>query len=119
MPFVAEGSGCAGRIDRVLCGRTNRPFGAHPCELLLQQPRRSKLCKGRSNSGDSGFLSCLWVGFPPAPRFQLQRPTALTVSTTSYHFVPHLSAKSFIVKQKLDGPLPTWTLFRETTKACG
>src|ERR1700684_508205 len=86
---------------------------------LPPQLRRSKTRKTRSNSGDSGCLSCLWVGFPPAPRFQLQRPTALTLSTTSYHFVPHLSVKSFIVKQKLDGLPPTWTLFRETTKACG
>jgi len=30
MLFVAEGSGCAARIDRVLCGRTNCALGALP-----------------------------------------------------------------------------------------
>jgi hypothetical protein len=29
-------------------------------------------------------------------------PRPLTTLTTLYHFVPHLSAKSFIVKQKLE-----------------
>ena len=42
-----------------------------------------------------------------------------TVLTTSYHFVPHLSCKSFIVKQKLDAGSPTPVLIRESTKACG
>src|SRR5690349_12209999 len=82
-------------------------------------PRRQKQRKVRSNSGDSGCLSNFWVGFPPAPRFQLQVPTNRTVSATLYHFLPHLSRKSFIVKQKLDGPYPTPALIFETTKACG
>jgi hypothetical protein len=41
------------------------------------------------------------------------------VLTTSYHFVPHLSCKSFIVKQKLDGAHPTLASIQESTKACG
>src|ERR1700720_4398832 len=102
MPFVAR------------CHRAATLFVAEGS--LPLQTRRSKTRKTHSNSG---CLSCLWVGFPPAPRFQLQRPTALTASTTSYHFVPHLSAKSFIVKQKLDGTQPPWTPIWETTKAFG
>jgi hypothetical protein len=56
-------------------------------------------------------------------------PTGSTVSapcthnatelTTFYHFVPHLSRKSFIVKQKLAGVRPTRTLADENAKACG
>src|SRR5271169_1929591 len=88
-------------------------------EPLRQQRGRSKPCKVRSESGDSGCLSCSWVGFPPAPRFQLLSSTALTVSTTSYHFVPHLSCKSFIVKKKLNGGSPTPAPIQENTKACG
>src|ERR1700722_1097542 len=42
--------------------------------------------------------------------FQLPFPTTFTACTTSYHFVPHLSCKSFIVKKKLDGALPTWAV---------
>ena len=51
--------------------------------------------------------------------FSSKLRTALTVLTTSYHFVPHLSRKSFIVKQKLDGPCPTPALILENTEACG
>jgi len=47
-------------------------------------------------------LSVVLLGrFPPALVFS-SGFTALTCVTTSYHFVPHLSCKSFIVKQKLD-----------------
>src|SRR5207248_5317156 len=67
----------------------------------------------------SGCLSCCWVGFPPAPRFQLLNPTNLTAPTTLNHFLPHLSRKSFIVKQKLEvGPSLSAPL-RESTRLCG
>jgi hypothetical protein len=46
-------------------------------------------------------------------------PTNLTFAATFYHFVPHLSPKSFIVKQKLDGRAPTPAVISENTKACG
>src|SRR6267142_3573944 len=84
MLFVAEGSECAARIDRVLCGRINRALGAHPYW------RRQKQRKAGSKSGDSGCLSCFWVGFPPAPRFQLFGPRPLLRSplcTTFYHIL--------------------------------
>jgi hypothetical protein len=51
--------------------------------------------------------------------FQLRYSTVFTDSTTSYHFVPHLSRKSFIVKQKLLGTIPTVGSFRKTTSRCG
>src|SRR6266849_2646964 len=118
MPFVAEGSECAARIDRVLCGRINRAFGAHPYRLPQQPGRRAAPRKIGSTSGGSGCLSCFWVGFPPAPRYQLPTPTALTALTTFYHFCPHLTRKSFIVKQKLQGCSPTWALIQQTTRPC-
>lgn len=118
MPFVAEGSGRAARIVRVLCGRKKRAFGALPYQPH-QPRRRQKRRKASAKAGDSGCLSCCWVGFPPAPRFQLLTPTDSTAHATFYHFVPHLISKSFIVKQELDGSNPTPALILENTKACG
>jgi len=40
---------------------------------------------------------------PTGSTFQLLNPTNLNSPATFYHFVPHLSPKSFIVKQKLPG----------------
>src|SRR5467141_2587884 len=95
------------RIARVLCGRINRTLGAHPYRRprhrLPQLPgRRATQRKLGPTSGGSGCLSCFWVGFPPAPRYQLLAPTAPTALTTFYHFCPHLTRKSLIVKQKLE-----------------
>jgi len=50
-----------------------------------------------------GLFVLLLGRFPTGSSFQLRCSTVLTVLTTSYHFVPHLSRKSFIVKQKLAG----------------
>src|SRR5271166_235709 len=49
---------------------------------------------------------------------QLKSSTGLTASSTFYHFVPHLSVKSFNVKQKLEGTHPTPALVGETTMPC-
>jgi len=56
-------------------------------------------------------------------------PTGSTISapcilnatdpTTFYHFLPHLSCKSFIVKQKLATVCPTRALTKENAKPCG
>src|SRR5437588_7451610 len=99
MIFVAEGSERAVRIARVLCGRINRTLGAHPYRRprhrLPQLPGRRatqrKIGPSSGGSGGSGCLSCFWVGFPPAPRYQLLAPTALLLSplsTTFVHILP-------------------------------
>src|SRR5579863_3470005 len=51
--------------------------------------------------------------------YSSQFPAALTALTTLFHFLPHLSCKSFIVKQKLDGGCPTPAPIPENTEACG
>src|SRR5271163_3505760 len=102
VPSLPRESGRAVRIARALCGRINRTLGALPYQPL-QLRGRLKSRKTRSTSGVSGCLPYFRVGFPPAPLFQLLNPTTLTVLTTSNHFVPHLSCKSLIVKQKLEG----------------
>ncbi len=56
-------------------------------------------------------VNLVWFGlfivfsgrFRTGSSFQLQLPTGRTVLTTLFHFLPHLSPKSFIVKQKLEG----------------
>src|SRR3954470_268205 len=51
--------------------------------------------------------------------FKLLSDTNLTAPTTLNHFLPHLSRKSFIVKQKLEvGPSLSAPL-RESTRLCG
>jgi len=44
---------------------------------------------------------------PTGSTFSAPRSHQATELTTFYHFVPHLSRKSFIVKQKLVGPRHT------------
>ena len=71
------------------------------------------------NPGRLGLFFVLLGRFPTGSSFQLRYATALTDPATSYHFVPHLSRKSFIVKRKLDGAIPAWTSNSETTVTCG
>jgi hypothetical protein len=66
-----------------------------------------------------GLFVVLLGRFPTGSSFQLRYATALTDPSTSYHFVPHLSRKSFIVKQKLIGTIPTVGEFYKTTRPCG
>src|ERR1700722_769158 len=82
-------------------------------------PGRVGQRKMPSISSNSDCFSCSWVGFPPAPRFQLRTGPNLPAVTTFNHFLPHLSCKSFIVKQKLISDSPTLALNLENTKACG
>lgn len=66
-----------------------------------------------------GLFVVLLGRFPTGSSFQLRYATGLTDLTTSYHFVPHLSRKSFIVKQKLLGTMTTVGAFSKTTSPCG
>jgi hypothetical protein len=50
---------------------------------------------------------------------QLLFPTNLTDLTTFNHFLPHLSRKLLIVKQKLEGRSPTRRSILENTESCG
>jgi hypothetical protein len=45
--------------------------------------------------------------FPTGSSLSASVPTTSTVFTTLYHFVPHLTRKSLIVKRKLEGTVPT------------
>ena len=74
---------------------------------LSATTKATKEAKTAQNAVSSGWLTLL---IAVLGRF----PTGSSISatyfhhlcpdfTTSYHFVPHLSRKSFIVKQKLEG----------------
>ena len=69
--------------------------------------------------GRFGLFFVLLGRFPTGSSFSALRSTTFTALTTSYHFVPHLSRKSFIVKRKLDSGIPTSTSISETTVTCG
>ena len=78
-----------------------------------------KRAKFGQSSGDSGCSSCFWVGFPPAPRFQLPLPTSLLLlplRTTLYHI---LAVSRLLSSRNLIVPIPLGHRFRESTKACG
>src|ERR1700719_4092254 len=95
-----------------------RAFGALPLPRLRPR-RRLKRRKNWSNSVGSGDLSNSWVGFPPAPLYRLPVPPTSTVLTPVFHFLPHLTRKSLIVKRKLEGRVPTVGPIRQTTTSCG
>ena len=56
---------------------------------------------------------------PTGSTFSAPRSHQATELTTFYHFVPHLSCKSFFVKKKLAGECPTYAPKFEIAKACG
>jgi hypothetical protein len=66
-----------------------------------------------------GLFVALLGRFPTGSSLSASVPTALTVLTTLYHFVPHLTRKSLIVKPKLEGTVPTGGLIQQSTRACG
>ena len=81
--------------------------------LIVASKRGEKQRKIRSNSSVSGCLSCFWVGFPPAPRFQLLAPTKLTdspLSTTLYHI---LAVSRLLSSRNLQVNAPLMHRFRK------
>jgi len=81
--------------------------------------KEEKAAKSSAKAGRSGLFIVLSGRIPTGSTFQLLAPTGLPKLATFFHFVPHLSCKSFIVKKKLEGASPTSTLTRETAKHCG
>ena len=66
-----------------------------------------------------GLFVDLLGRIPTGSTISAPRTRNATDLTTFDHFVPHLSRKSFIVKQKLAGLGPTGALTIENAKACG
>ena len=75
--------------------------------------------QNRVNFGRFGLFVVLLGRFPTGSSLSAPNSQALTALTTFYHFCPHLTRKSFIVKQKLQGCSPTWALISESTRTCG
>src|SRR5579864_4018235 len=110
--FGSEGSGCAART-----------FARFSCEGEIA--RTARIRKGGESEKFGQFWAiravCRSVGSDShrLHDFSSSLPSKLTALTTFYHFVPHLTVKSFIVKKELEGRSPTSALIRENTKACG
>ena len=81
--------------------------------------KEEKAAKDSVNTGRFGLFIVLLGRIPTGSTFSAPRSHQATELTTFNHFVPHLSRKSFIVKQKLVGARPTSTPLRETAKPCG
>ncbi len=78
-----------------------------------------KAAKDSVKSGRFGLVIVLLGRIPTGSTIQLLVSHRATAFTTFYHFVPHLTRKSFIVKRKLAGRRPTWARALEIAKACG
>jgi hypothetical protein len=81
--------------------------------------KEEKAAKNSVKTGRFGLFVVLLGRIPTGSTFSAPRSHKATELTTFYHFVPHLSRKSFIVKQKLDGLHPTGARILEITKASG
>ena len=81
--------------------------------------KEEKAAKSSVKTGRIGLFNELLGRIPTGSTFSAPRFHRATKLTTFYHFVPHLSCKSFIVKQKLAGASPTSVLILETTNRCG
>jgi len=69
--------------------------------------KEEKAAKSSVKIGRSGLFVVLLGRIPTGSTFSAPRSHQATELATFYHFVPHLSRKSFIVKQKLAGAHPT------------
>jgi hypothetical protein len=81
--------------------------------------KEEKTAKNSVTSERFWLFTVLLGRIPTGSTFSAPRSHQATELTTFYHFVPHLSRKSFIVKQKLAGTHPTYPRISEITKACG
>jgi hypothetical protein len=57
--------------------------------------------------------------FSTGSSLSLPVPTTLIWLTTVFHFVPHLTRKSLIVNNKLEGRVPTVGLIQQSASTCG
>ncbi len=81
--------------------------------------REVKAAQSMVKLGWFGLFVVLLGRFPTGSSLSASRSHALPVLTTLYHFVPHLTRKSLIVKRKLEGRVPTVGLIRQSTSSCG
>jgi hypothetical protein len=79
--------------------------------------------KSGTKGGQSRAIRAVYTAFGSVSHRlllnQLLTPTNLTDLTTFNHFLPHLSRKSLIVKQKLEGRIPTPAPISENTESSG
>src|SRR5260370_39908828 len=66
-----------------------------------------------------GLFVKLLGRFSTGSSLSASRSHVLPVLTTLYHFVPHLTRKSLIVKNKLEGRVPTLGVIRQNARTCG
>jgi hypothetical protein len=69
--------------------------------------KEEKAAKSSAKTSWIGLFDELLGRIPTGSTFSAPRSHRTTKLTTFYHFVPHLSCKSFIVKKKLAGVRPT------------
>jgi hypothetical protein len=72
--------------------------------------REVKAAQSMVKLGWIGLFVVLLGRFPTGSSFSASRSHNLTLFTTLYHFVPHLSRKLLIVKRKLEGTVITLVL---------
>jgi hypothetical protein len=65
--------------------------------------KEERAAKNSVKTGQFGLLIVLLGRIPTGSTISAPRSRKSTELATFYHFYPHLSRKSFIVKQKLEG----------------
>jgi hypothetical protein len=77
------------------------------------------MAQSRVKVGRFGLFAVLLGRISTGSSFSASRSTISIYLTTPYHFVPHLTRKSLIVKRKLKGrTIPFW-LLGQNTSTCG
>jgi hypothetical protein len=103
----------------------SRTVGEIAKSLVLRTS--SKATATREVKTAQNVVELAWIGlfvdllgrFSTGSSLSAFRSTVLTVLTTPYHFVPHLSCKLLIVKRKLKGRTTRLDMTLQTTTACG
>jgi len=92
-----------------------------PCvhSRVWHASKEEKAAKNSVTSERFWLFTVILGRIPTGSTFSAPRSHQATELTTFYHFVPHLSCKSFIVKKKLAGECPTYAPKFEIAKACG
>ena len=77
------------------------------------------MAQSRVKVGRFGLFAVLLGRISTGSAFSASRPTISIYLTTLYHFLPHLSCKSLIVKSKLEGVDVTKVRIWQNTTPCG
>jgi hypothetical protein len=87
--------------------------------VTMTAKREVKAAQEMVKLGWFGLFVVLLGRFSTGSSISASRSHNLTLLTTLYHFVPHLTRKSLIVNNKLEGWHPTLGGIQQSARTCG